>query len=175
LFGRVESYSWLPADECPDAARAAALLTLLFSDGLGFLKLPYNEEWSESEKRLRLVDQDKLAGDIDRIAGPEFLEEVRRAHALYGKALGMTGGVTVADEVNLAAPLRKLQQAIVSYGIKLIASANDEDPDSIAVVRAALAPIDAHRAAMSRRTAPGEAPVPVDPNVPVPELPSSPS
>jgi len=40
---------------------------------------------------------------------------VRAAHELYGKALGMTGALAVA--VKLAAPLRKVQEAIVNYGI----------------------------------------------------------
>ncbi len=169
LFGRLESYARLPADENTDAARAAELLAAMFSDGLGFLKLPYNEEWAESEKRLRLVDTNKLAGDIDRIAGPAFLVEVRRAHELYGKALGITAALETPDEANLATPLRALQDAVVGYALKVIATADDDDPSSMAMVRAALAPLDAHRMAQARRAV--EPDKPVDPHAPVPDVP----
>ncbi len=173
LFGRLESYARLPADEYPDAARAAELLTAMFSDGLGFVKLPYEQEWAESDKRLRLVETNKLAGDIDRVAGPMFLAEVRRAHELYGKALGVTEAVATYEEASLAGPLRAVQDAVVGYALRLIATAEEDDPSSVAMVRAALAPLDAHRAAQGRRAV--EADNPVDPHAPVPDVPGGPT
>lgn len=91
LEGRLASFARLPLEQYPKAKRAAELLDLLFHDGLTFLQLAYAEEWAESEQRLKMIDAQKLEADIDALAGPEFLAEVRRTHALYGKALGITG------------------------------------------------------------------------------------
>jgi hypothetical protein len=81
VSGRLESYGWLPAEHNADAVRARELRQILFPSGLAFLMLPYDEEWAESEKLLRRIDDaaDPLCADIDRLAGVEFLREVRRA------------------------------------------------------------------------------------------------
>lgn len=174
LFGRLDAYSWLPSTEYPLAARAAEIRQQLAPKGLVFLKLPYNEEWAESEKLLRAIDEQKLQSDLDKIAGPEFLQEVRKSHQLYGETLGVTRAGELPVDVSLAAPLRTLQKAIVNYAVKVVALADEDDESSIAMVRAALAPIDAHRAAMARRSSPSEPTTPVDPTTPVPDVPGTP-
>jgi len=175
LERRVDAYSWLPQSEYPLATRAAELHQLMFPRGLTFLTLPYPEEWAEGEKLLRTIEENNLEADLNKIAGPEFLTEVRAAHHVYGAALGVTRATEAPVDVSLAAPLRTVQRAIVNYAVKLVAMADEEDESTMTMVRAALAPIDAHRAAMARRTSPAEPPAPVDPNSPVPDVPAPPA
>lgn len=173
LLERLEAYSWLPSDQYPDAVRAADLSKILFPTRLSFVKLPYSEEWAESGTRIRRIDEENLAKDIDRIAGKEFLAEVRRTHIAYGQAIGTTRSMGASAEVSMAEPVRKLQEAIARYSIKAMAMLESDDEASILAVRAALAPIDAHRAGMARRSGDSAEPT-VDPTQPVPDVKDTP-
>jgi len=167
LYGRLESYAALPVERHPKAVRAAELLNALFPDGLTFLKLPYAAEWAESKKRIDQVAREGWAVDIDGLAGPEFLEEVGEAHAAYGKAIGVTAArPEAAPNANVAEPLRVLARAISAYATQLVAAADVEDQASLQVARAALRPLDDHRAGAPRR-AKGEAPA-ATPTSPLP-------
>src|SRR5262249_18401445 len=96
-------------DAGPDAIKAASLIAALFPDGLGFLKRPYAAEWAESDARLRRVDAEALAGDVDALAGSAFLRAVRRAHEAYGIALGITRAPDARQRpTDLASPQREL-------------------------------------------------------------------
>lgn len=154
LHARLESYAALPWDEYPMARRAAELVDLVYPDGLQFLTLPYKVEWAEGEKRLRQIVEGELSEDINAIAGPEFLAEVRKAHTLYGEALGVTrpeGG----EPVNLVDPLRALGKAITQYSLQVIAM-DDETQASVEAIKTALQPIDEHRTDTTRRAAKGD-------------------
>jgi hypothetical protein len=135
---------------------------------------PYEAEWAESNKRLARIESEGLTKDINELAGPEFLAEVKTAHTEYGIALGVTTPAHVVDEVNLAEPLRSLSRAIGRYGIAVAGMAG-EDAASIAVVRKALRPIDSLREGQARRARAGgaadAAPEAVaSPTTPIPEV-----
>jgi hypothetical protein len=153
LYSRLDAYASLPAGEHKRAKRAAELLDVIYPDGLQFLTLPYNAEWAEGEKRLKLIEEDELAEDIDALAGPEFLAEVRKAHRIYGEAIGVTRPAAEAKRANLVDPLRALGRAITQYALQVIAMVDDEKPESIALVKRALRPIDDHRADAAHRVA----------------------
>lgn len=151
LQRRIEAYSWLPHESHPQAKVAEEILGKLFPEGLSFLTLAYATEWAESERRLETITREKLEKRIDAIAGAEFLEELRTAHAAYGEVLGITKAAKHAPAVNVAEPLAALRRAIAQYTLKVAALA--EDADSIERVRASLAPVDAQREAATRRGA----------------------
>jgi hypothetical protein len=153
LYSRLDAYASLPAGEHKRAKRAAELLDLIYPDGLQFLTLPYSAEWAEGEKRLRLIEDDELAEDLDALAGPEFLAEVRKAHKLYGEAIGITKPSGEAKRVNLVDPLRALGRAITQYALQVIAMVDDEKAESVEVVKRALRPIDDHRTDAAHRVA----------------------
>lgn len=171
LLDRLESYARLPVDNFPRAERARELIDTL-ARNREWLKLPYRAEWAESGKRVQKIDDEALAADIDDLAGPEFLKEVRQAHKAYGIALGQTEAAPETLDVNLAAPLRALSKSIGRYGL-VVAAMIDDDPATLAIVRKALRPIDEHRARHARRTSSGESDEPatpqVTPSTPVPE------
>ena len=89
LLDRLEAYASLPIEKFSKAARARVLIDTV-SKSREWLKMPYGAEWAESGKRLQKIDEEGLAPDIEALAGPEFLKEVRQAHKAYGIALGVT-------------------------------------------------------------------------------------
>jgi hypothetical protein len=171
LLDRLEAYASLPIEKFSKAARARVLIDTV-SKSREWLKMPYGAEWAESGKRLQKIDEEGLAPDIEALAGPEFLKEVRQAHKAYGIALGVTEAAPEALEINLSVPLRTLSRAIGRYGIA-VAGMADDDPATLAMVRKALRPIDDYREAQARRTSSGGSEEPaapkVTPTTPVPE------
>lgn len=150
LYERLRAYALLPESEVPRVRRAHDLLRLLFPDGIGFLKLPYEQEWSESGNRLRLIDRLRLSDELDALAGPEFLVQVRRAHDLYGRTLGVSGDA-IPEPASEGAHVRELRMAlgrsISHYALKVLSLADDDLPQ----VRRLLAPLAEHQRSMERR------------------------
>ena len=177
LLDRLESYSRLPVETHPRAVRARQLLDILSPNDREWLKLAYEAEWAESEKRLSWIEAQELASDINDLSGPEFLIEVKAAHVVYGAALGVTVAAPLALEVKLAEPLRAVSRSIGRYSLALVTMAGDDEA-SITVVRNALRPIDAYREGQARRArvsaadaAPDAAPeAPISPTTPIPEV-----
>lgn len=163
LLDRLEAYASLPAAEYPKASRARELIDRLARDR-EWLKLPYGAEWAESQKRLAAVGEEGLEGDLDLLAGPEFVTEVQQAHKAYGAALGVTEAAPEAAQVSLIEPLRALSRSIARYGIAM-AGMVDDDTVSLALVRKALRPIDEHREGQARRASSGAQEAPAGPKV----------
>jgi hypothetical protein len=151
LHARLDAYAALPTAYWPKAERAAELIAEIFPDGLAFLSLPYTEEWAAGEDRLRKINLEGLADDIDEIAGPEFLAEVRRAQKCYGSVLELGAGAEHRPGIELSDPLRALGRAISNYALQVIATA-DGTTSSLWEVRQSLKPIDDLRPAPSRRS-----------------------
>jgi hypothetical protein len=174
FIDRLEAYASLPVEHYPRAARARTLVDAI-SPERGWLKLMYEAQWAESERRIEKIDTEGLAEDADALAGPEFLAEVRSAHKAYGLALGITKPRGETPTVNLNEPLRVLARAIGRYGL-VVAGLVDDHPESLALVKKALRPIDEYREAQARRSRAGasaaeEKPPVVTPSSPVPEVP----
>lgn len=173
---RISGYAMLPPGAYPISARAEALEKTFFPDGMSFLKAAMEAEWAVSEQLLKRIDDDKLASEIDAVAGPDFLTEVRAAHAAYGEVLGITKAHTVPEDVAaLLEPLRALVQAIGDYAIQIVASVDRDDAASIKVAKNALLPMDRYREGAARRAAKGgksadELPPEATPDTPVPEV-----
>jgi len=165
LRARLSAYSMLPADEYPDAKRAAEIEVRLFGDdGLSFLKETYAVQWTTADTILKRIDSDDLTSDINRIAGHEFLDNIRKRHTKYGAMVQSILIKAQQANVDLGAELRALGSAIVTYATKVCAHVEDDDPTTIAEARTALGPIDAHREANAKKSAP--APVTQDPEAP---------
>jgi hypothetical protein len=164
---RLDAYARLPAGEYARAPRAAALVELLFPNGMGFLNLSYTAEWAESQRILERIVKQELQKDVDLLAGREFLAEAKAAHALYGQVLGTTKAKKVKNTVSLAEPLKQLRADIVDYTLTVVVFGNAKT-SQLGAARAALAPLDelranqaSHRAAAEKaRTSPAE-PAPV--------------
>jgi hypothetical protein len=174
LVVRLEAAASLPPDIYPFALRARELLQLLFPDRLAFTQLDYPSQWAEAQKRLSNIQAHSLAFDIDRIAGAEYLTEVRRTHERYGAIVGTSQAKDSPVIVpELAEPLRRLGRAIAGYGIQMVALYFSSDEASRARVRRALHPLDQYRAAASRRNQANTTNEPPKPPAPMPPVPTT--
>lgn len=174
---RVSGYAMLPPALYPLAARADELDKSLFPRGMAFLKDAMEAEWAASDELLKRIDADKLAPEIDTIAGADFLVEIRAAHLEYGQALGITEAHAAVEGVEaLLKPLRAVTQAIADYALQIVATVDREDEATIKVARDALLPMDRYREGAARRAAKGgkaaaEPEPDVKPDATVPEVP----
>jgi hypothetical protein len=154
LRSRLQAFAMLPRETYPDAQRAMEILYSLFGEaGLSFLTESYPEQYAIADSVIRRIDGEGLAADINRLAGKEFLENVRIQHAAYAK---MVQNVLQREEAltdDLNEHVRAMGQEIVDYGTKVLASIDRDKPVTIAAARTALRPIDAFREATQRRAA----------------------
>ena len=95
-----------------------------------------------------------MAKDVNELAGPDFLAEVKAAHADHGVALGVTKPAPEVLEYKLAEPLQSLSRSIGRYTLAVVTMA-DDDAASIAVARRALRPVDDYREGQARRARAG--------------------
>ncbi len=152
-YDRLDALGRLPAERYPTAEEAARLRQSIFPDGLAFLKLPYEAEWAESQRRLELIASKGWEPDLHRLIGAEFVTEVKRCHKDYGEVLGITRPLKPAPlDVNLTDGLRQLGAALSRYSVKLIASYDDDaTAEWKQAVLGALRPFDELRTAQARR------------------------
>ena len=152
LRGRLQAYAMLPPEAYPDAKRAIEILYSLFGEsGLSFLTESYPEQFAFADGVLRRIDDENMATDIERLAGKEFLDNVRVQHLAYGKMVRavLQREETLSDDLN--EHVRAMGQEIVDYATKVMASIDRDKPATISAARTALRPIDAFREATQRR------------------------
>lgn len=171
LFDRMDAYSRLPADVYPKAQRAAELRDILFPDRLRFLALDYGAQYTQTDLRLARIKDDKLQPDLDAIAGPEFLAEVKRTHALYAEALGISKPrAATPKRPDLRPLLQKVNQSISAYVVHLCSLYLSGTPAQQAEVRTALQPLDEERTrTTTRRAKPESESDPAAPVTPAPQ------
>lgn len=146
---RLVGFEALPEGDA-DRTQAILLRDTLFSEGLEFNLISFVPHHSESEHRLRLIEELGLMKDLARLVGDHFVKMLRTAHQAYGDALGINKATPDAVAVLLTEPLRALADAIIGYALQLVALARHEPEKHAAIVRA-LAPIDEFRASLGRR------------------------
>src|SRR5690606_14238457 len=117
---------------------------------------------------LHLIDDKSLAADIDRLCGPVFLAELRRAHQAYGDALGLTQAKPVPQAAEIAGALLACRSAIRFYARRVVALADEEEPETERLVQRALEPIvEAQEDARRRRASNESEPQPnEEPEIP---------
>ena len=126
LRGRMQP--WVDVEDENHGKRAGELLELLFPTGLEFLNLPGPEQWSESDRRLALIESDGLEPDIVELAGQSFLDRLRKAHADHGDALGITKKKEPEASPGVIEGLRELRNEIADYARLVIGLAfTDEE------------------------------------------------
>ena len=109
---------------------------------------------------MRRVDAEGLAADIERLAGKEFLDNVRTQHTAYGKMVQSVLQREDALTDDLSDHVRAMGQEVVDYATKVLASIDRTKPNTVTAARTALRPIDAFREATQRRAASYPPPAP---------------
>ena len=152
----LSGWAGLEAHAHVEAARGAH--RRLFPEGLTFLTKKYKVEWTESEMRLDIIDEEKLDKLFDALGGKAFLKSLRAAHQAYGDALG----ITCAKAAVGPAPLVRdaLDATLASareYVAQVAGSVRRKKPETEATATRLLAPLASWET--SRRAA--SPPVPV--------------
>jgi hypothetical protein len=172
LASRLDALASLPPDKYPRAADARALKEQLFpsAEGMAFLTFAYPREWTEVKKRVDLIASAKLAGAIEKLAGTEWVSEVRRTFAAYGEVLGITKAAPTptSDPENLRLLRQDLSGGICTYAIAVLATIRPKKKATVDAAAAALRPVDDVRARGSSapgpaKPAPAPAPTPSQP------------
>jgi hypothetical protein len=86
------------------------------------------------------VHAEGLDGALSELAGAPFVAAVRHAHADYGRVLGVTQEAEDVSLPNMTALLRAAQQRVGEYVLQVLASADSDDPASVAAAVRALRP-----------------------------------
>lgn len=159
---RLQGLAMLPQDRYPKAARAGELDGQLFGQGMEFLKADYPTQGTSMGAILRRIDQDKLQAEIDALIGAEFLQAARAIQPRYETMVSERLRRDKVTGQNLLEMTRGLQAAIVNYATKLVATVDEDDPETVEVARVALLPIANFRAANPRGT-PESADAPAEP------------
>ncbi len=139
--------TWLRVEGEPEYALAERFTSLLFPKGITFVTLSYEEEWFESAKRLKIIDDEGLEDDLGQLIQPRVLPKLRVAHNALGEGLGVGDTyVQPPDGQALLGALRQLSTDVAEYARILSGTVDTEDPKSTARFLSAMAPIDQHRA-----------------------------
>jgi hypothetical protein len=176
LYEGLVAKSRMPASFSDRGERAATLVTRIFPDGVSFVRRDAHAAWSDGDRRLALIAELGLEGELDQIAGADHLEAAKKATAALGEALGV--GHTRRESLrgaDLQATVARFSREVARYARMIAASVNVADPITVARFRSAVAePIDGLR---SRRGGSDEGPLAdpsVEPATPVVALPSAP-
>lgn len=139
---RLEACVLLPREPHARAERARRVVQTLFGeDGLTFLRERYPVQYTVADTILKRIEADDLQPEIDHLAGPEFLANIRAQHERYGDMVqGVLMRARVEDE-NLHNHMRGLQRAITTYAIAVCATVDDDDPATAERARMVLLPI----------------------------------
>ncbi len=108
----LDAWARLP-DTLPETQLAAAVRQALFPDGTGFLKLPFEQEWAQIDRRVALLKSEGLDKQIAKLGGTAFVVHLEEAHRAYGKALGLTAVPAASSgPVVLGDPLAMFSSAL---------------------------------------------------------------
>lgn len=161
---RLEPYTWLDADQFPEAGRAQALARKLFPTGLSFTQLEFGAQWAEASWRMKLIADEKLEPELRRLCGEVFIDELVRWHKEYSRMVGVVPArpaarAEAAARPSLADLRRQTTQAIVAWQAQLVALHLAGHPGA----RLGLRPTDEYRdklATASDRPTPSPTPSP---------------
>jgi hypothetical protein len=142
-----------------EAERARALSERLFgNEGLAFLRAPFREQVESTGAILRLISEDGLAGALGELVGVGLVADLYGIQELYegmvvDQLASEPGGVENLRELRLG-----LIRVIGRYCIAVLGMLDEDEPESLGIVIAALRPVVVMReltAAAARRRASG--------------------
>jgi hypothetical protein len=142
LHDWLTGFSKLPESH-PESPEARALLHELYPDGLGFILLPYELEWGQSDLRLGRIAGEALGGRIRALGGGVFIEALQAAHWEYGKLLGLPRLPTAAesDRPTTAQALESFASTLRTYALKVTAHVEVDEPNTAELAKTLLEPL----------------------------------
>jgi hypothetical protein len=160
-------HGWARLPRGPQRALAAGVIAAIFPTGLGFIQLPYREEWAESATRLTRLDEGGHEQAVVELGGKEFVKQVKAAHKVYGEQLDITASSDAAPDApggTKRPQIDAFANALRAYVLKVASHADEDDAASGERVANLLKPLTEFRA---RSTASAETTTPApDPATP---------
>lgn len=133
------------------AERARALSSRLFgAEGLAFIRLPYPAQARSMASILRLIEEDGLAPVIDEVAGPELMVALVACQAQYEEMVKARMSRADRKSGNFGVLVGKLRRVLARYVNAVLTLLDEDEPESLDLVVAALQPIDFYRSQQSR-------------------------
>ena len=146
LHGGLSALGLLASFGQPHAARALAIDQLLFNKGLAFTTAHHANEFGESAKLLKIIDDTPgLQAEIDALVPHGLVAALRDTQADYGKVLGITAVKSDAPDLRISEPLKALAKSVARYATALVVLGNADETAAQDVRRAvvkALRPLD---------------------------------
>ncbi len=144
FHNRLLGLAELPGAKRGKAAKAI-LDQLIDKDGLNFLSGSYHEQLAHMTMLLLRIEEKGLSEAIDDLAGPEFLAQLKRINKRYTEMIEQ-GLNKDKVAVNAGEHLRDLQKGIAEYCRKVVATVDEDEPETLAIAERALRPLIAFRA-----------------------------
>ncbi|KIG14864.1 hypothetical protein DB30_06246 [Enhygromyxa salina] len=142
-----------------DEAKLARVVRerLLGTSGVEFTRLSYLEQGEYMLTLWSVIEQGEYGEALSNWIGPDFYEALRDSQSHYEAMIEKRSARERGSSVNLRELGLDLQRTIQNYLIALLAMIRDDDPENIAMIRAALRPIDAVREQLERERVKGRA------------------
>jgi len=134
--------AWARLPDEPKAAIAARIRERLFPDGLRFTKVQFTRQWTESDRRLSLLDEENLDKGFQELGGLAFVQAIREKHKVYGDVLGLTKArEEPVEEQTIREARDRLTDALRAYVLQVSAMERKSDPNSGKLVERLLEPL----------------------------------
>lgn len=137
------SWTRLPEADFPEeVATGRACVDLFREDGtLEFLKYKPIVKLSEVQRRIETLAARGLDAKIRELGGGAFLEHLERTHENYGLAVSASTSEGEAESPVIRAQAAALSEAIKTYVIRVVATADRKAPATLTRVNALLTPL----------------------------------
>jgi hypothetical protein len=127
-----------------ESLEARSLLDELYPDGLGFIMLPYELEWGQSDLRLGRIANESLGDRLRKLGGGAFIEALQAAHWQYGKLLGLPRLPGAADpdgKATVGQALESFGATLRVYALKVTAHVEVDEPETADLSKRLLDPL----------------------------------
>lgn len=120
----------LTFDEPENSKRATAqkLFELWYGAGAFYFGSKYEVQWAEMSVRFKAIKEAGLRAAYEDLGSTAHLDALLRLHGEYGRALGLTAPLPVADSAKIAGEMDALADAIRDWIGKVTATRSRKDP-----------------------------------------------
>ena len=143
LYGALQSVAAVPRELSPLSAEAAALLSLLFPNGVGLASADAAGLWTFSRVLLERIEEEGLRPRLSTVVSPVILLAVDSAFGSLSAAVGAEGQrVRLPGRCALFEATAAFSYAVAAYARSLAITVDETEPEDLAQFRAALGAVD---------------------------------
>jgi hypothetical protein len=124
---------------------------LFGSNGVAFIQQPFFEQAAAMAALLRLIDEDGHDSDLAELVGEKWLLALRVCQIKYEAMIDDRLARERGKQQNLAKGRSKLRRMISAYNTAVLTMLDEQEPETLDVVVAALRPMVRIREILSQR------------------------